>query len=71
MANEKQKDAMKKRFLRIMTQSNKRFADGIDDLLKTSDYVFIAVGAGHLIGKQGIIDMLIDRGYSLDVFRTR
>ena len=71
VANEKQKDAMKKRFLRIMTQSNKRFADGIDDLLKTSDYVFIAVGAGHLIGKQGIIDMLIDRGYSLDVFRTR
>ena len=35
------------------------------DLLLTNGNAFVAIGAGHLPGRKGIINMLAQRGYNV------
>lgn len=42
----------------LITKRNKKMAKKVKDFLKTSKTYFVVVGAGHLIGKNGIIDLL-------------
>lgn len=46
----------------IIVQRNERWVEEIADILDGSGTVFIAVGAGHLPGEQGVISLLRDRG---------
>lgn len=50
----------------IIVQRNARWVDDIEDLLEGSGTVFIAVGAGHLPGEEGVIAMLRARGHSVE-----
>jgi len=45
---------------------NKNMASKIEDFLKTKDAYFVIVGAGHLVGDRGIVEMLKKKGYSID-----
>ncbi len=47
-----------------MVKRNQNMAERMDSLLQTSS-VFCAVGAGHLGGKMGMIDILREKGYKL------
>lgn len=49
----------------LFTLRNKNWADQIEAELKGSGTDFIAVGAGHLVGEDGVPAMLISRGYSV------
>jgi len=45
---------------------NKNMSSRIEEFLTTKETHFVVVGAGHLVGKKGIIEMLIGKGYLVD-----
>lgn len=49
---------------RLILKRNVNMANGIDSLCKKQS-LFIAVGAGHLAGQQGIIQLLREKGYQV------
>lgn len=49
----------------MIVKRNFTMVAGIDSLLKIQDNVFCAVGAGHLAGGSGIINLLRSKGYSV------
>jgi uncharacterized protein YbaP (TraB family) len=50
----------------LITQRNANWVPKIVDLLKTPGTYFIAVGAGHLIGKGGVPELLRAKGYKVE-----
>jgi len=55
----------KKAFNILVINRNKRWAKAIP-LLIESQSAFIAVGAGHLPGEQGLLQLLVEKGYSVN-----
>lgn len=53
----------------FLDQRNRNWIPVIDSLVKANK-TFIAVGAGHLPGDQGVIQLLKDRGYTLTPIET-
>lgn len=51
---------------KILFERNRNMADRIQDFLKTDRTYFVVVGAGHLIGNKGIIELLKKKGYSIE-----
>ena len=49
----------------ILTKRNHIMADRIGDLIKTKT-IFIAIGAGHLPGKEGVIELLLNNGFMVN-----
>jgi uncharacterized protein YbaP (TraB family) len=49
----------------LFTTRNKNWADQIEEEMKGSGTDFIAVGAGHLVGDDGVPAMLRARGYTV------
>lgn len=49
----------------IHTQRNIAMANGIDSLYKLNRKLFIAIGASHLFGKYGILNLLNNKGYMI------
>jgi uncharacterized protein YbaP (TraB family) len=45
---------------------NREMTDRIEQYLQTGDTYFIVVGAAHLIGKQGIVELLRKKGYTVE-----
>lgn len=50
---------------KIIIRRNHRLAAGINRLLDRRPPVFIVVGAGHLVGEQGLLALLAARGHSV------
>ena len=48
----------------LLVDRNKNWAKELNDIMKRGS-VFVAVGAGHLPGKNGVIHLLRDMGYTL------
>lgn len=53
----------------LFTKRNIKMADGIAELLKTQEKYFVLVGAGHIGGKQGIVQLLKDKGLTVEQVR--
>jgi len=51
---------------RLIDDRNPHMADVAESFLKTYKTCFFVVGAGHLVGKKGVIQMLKDRGYKVE-----
>lgn len=51
-------------FEAIFANRNRNWVPTIEALLARDEDVFVAVGAGHLVGEESVTDMLIERGYS-------
>ncbi|MFC2073865.1 TraB/GumN family protein [Campylobacterota bacterium] len=47
----------------LITKRNYKMTDKIEGFLKTKKDHFVVVGSGHVIGKEGIIDLLEKRGF--------
>jgi hypothetical protein len=41
-------------------------ASKIEDFLRNRETYFVVVGAGHLVGSQGIIEILKGKGYMVE-----
>ena len=59
------RDASPEAFELLFTQRNIAWVKTIEEMLSTDMNFFIAVGAGHLVGKDSVIDLLEAKGYQL------
>jgi uncharacterized protein YbaP (TraB family) len=50
---------------KLITERNRNMAGKIEEYLEDDKTYFIIVGAGHLVGKKGIIEILKDKGYTV------
>lgn len=57
---------------RVFADRNAPMADRAEQCLKSSDRCFIVVGAGHMVGKDGVVRLLQNRGYKVEqIFAPR
>jgi uncharacterized protein len=49
----------------LVVKRNQNFTEQIQTLLKGDDVTFVAIGAGHLVGKDGVPAMLEKQGYKV------
>jgi uncharacterized protein YbaP (TraB family) len=49
----------------MVGKRNAAWVEVIDALLHGEERVFVAVGAGHLVGKKSVIELLQDRGFTV------
>jgi uncharacterized protein YbaP (TraB family) len=52
-------------FQLLVVKRNQNFSTQIQDLLKGDSVTFVAIGAGHLVGKEGVPAMLEKQGYKV------
>ena len=52
-------------FQLLLVKRNQNFTTQIQELLKGDGVIFVAVGAGHLVGKDGVPAMLEKQGYKV------
>jgi uncharacterized protein len=50
----------------IIDDRNRRWLPQIEKLLAQGDNALVVVGAAHLVGKDGVIELLRDRGYTVE-----
>jgi uncharacterized protein YbaP (TraB family) len=48
----------------IMTRNHK-MVEKIEGFLKSDNNYFVVVGSGHVVGKEGIISLLREKGYAI------
>ncbi len=51
---------------KLIFERNKNIASKIEGFLKTKEHYFIVVGSAHLVGKDGIIEILKKKGYIVE-----
>jgi uncharacterized protein YbaP (TraB family) len=49
-------------FEKLIYERNRKMASKIKDFLRTGETYFVIVGAGHLVGDRGIIEILKGKG---------
>jgi uncharacterized protein len=59
-------DGLKAVYGKIMTDRNRNMARKIATYLRSGGRVFVVVSAGHLVGDNGIIELLRKEGYRID-----
>jgi hypothetical protein len=53
-------------YKKLLTDRNINMAKKLDEMLKTNkNSYFVVVGGGHLVGKDGIIELLQKKGYKV------
>ncbi len=50
---------------RLLTRRNKDWLPQIEKMLKTPKITMVIVGAGHLIGPEGLVELLKQKGYKI------
>jgi uncharacterized protein YbaP (TraB family) len=53
-------------FEKLIYERNRKMVSKIEDFLGTKETYFVIVGAGHLVGNQGIIEILKGKGYLVE-----
>jgi uncharacterized protein YbaP (TraB family) len=53
-------------FEKVIYERNRKMGLKIEDFLRTGETHFIIVGAGHLVGDRGIIEILKGKGYLVE-----
>ena len=53
-------------FEKLIFERNRRMVSKIEDFLRTKETYFVIVGAGHLVGSQGVIELLKGKGYLVE-----
>ncbi|CAB1075783.1 hypothetical protein D1AOALGA4SA_3594 [Olavius algarvensis Delta 1 endosymbiont] len=50
---------------RLLTRRNKEWIDRIEDMLQEPQATMVIVGAGHLVGPEGLVELLKEDGYEV------
>jgi uncharacterized protein len=66
IAKAEQEKGMSSVYEKILFERNRNMADKIEGLLRTGQTAFVVVGAGHLVGEKGLVEILRERGYQVD-----
>lgn len=48
---------------RLLTDRNRRWLETVEEMLARDEEAFFAVGAAHLVGDEGLVALLAERGY--------
>jgi uncharacterized protein YbaP (TraB family) len=51
---------------KLLYQRNENMVAKIEDYLKGKETYFVVVGAGHLVGNKGIIELLKGKGFLIE-----
>jgi uncharacterized protein YbaP (TraB family) len=51
---------------KLLYARNRSMTAKVEDFLRSKDTCFVIVGAGHLVGKKGIVDLLRAKGYAVE-----
>jgi hypothetical protein len=52
--------------VRLFDERNMRMTSTIEGYLNSNGSYFVIVGAGHLLGKRGIVELLKSKGYGVE-----
>ena len=50
----------------LLYQRNLRWIPQIDQMLQDPDTEFVLVGAAHIVGEKGLLDLLAQKGYEIE-----
>jgi uncharacterized protein YbaP (TraB family) len=53
-------------FEKLIYERNRKMVSKIEDFLKTKETYLVIIGAGHLVGNQGVIEILKGKGYLVE-----
>lgn len=53
-------------FQKLIVDRNRRWVPEIERLIKQGENPLIVVGAAHLVGKDGVIELLKQQGYTVE-----
>lgn len=51
---------------KLLYARNRSMTAKVEDFLRSKDTCFVVVGAGHLVGKKGIVELLRAKGYAVE-----
>lgn len=51
---------------RLVVQRNKKWLQQIEALIKQNENVLVIVGAGHLVGEEGLVELFRQKGYKVE-----
>ena len=51
---------------KLFYERNRNMAAKIEEFLRTKETHFVVIGAGHMVGKKGIVEILRKRGYTVE-----
>ncbi|MCW5725499.1 MAG: TraB/GumN family protein [Maricaulaceae bacterium] len=66
MINDSMRDSAPEVYEALLARRNHAWVETIETMLSGSGAVFIAVGAGHMTGPDGVITLLRDNGYAVE-----
>ena len=52
--------------VRLFDERNMRMTSTIEGYINSNGSYFVIVGAGHLLGKRGIVELLKSKGYGVE-----
>jgi len=52
-------------YKRLVTDRNRRWVPKIEEFLKSGTNAIVIVGAAHLVGKEGVVQLVKDKGYKV------
>ena len=52
-------------YKRLVTERNRRWLSKIEELTRGKENAIIIVGAGHLVGTNGVVELLKKKGYKV------
>jgi len=52
-------------YRRLFTERNRRWVPKLERLLGSRRHAFVVIGAGHLVGPEGLVSLLTTKGYAL------
>jgi len=52
-------------YKRLITERNRNWVSKIEELLRGDKRAIVIVGAGHLVGKEGVLELLKQKGYKV------
>jgi len=55
---------------KLIDDRNVTMAEHVDGFLKSKESCFVVVGAGHIIGDKGLVKLLQDKGYKVELVPT-
>jgi hypothetical protein len=56
---------------KLFFERNIKMAEKIEEFLSGSDVYFIVVGAGHLVGEKGLVNLVAESGYTVEQLYNR
>lgn len=51
---------------KLIYARNRSMTAKIEEILRSKDTCFVIVGAGHLVGKKGVVELLREKGYAVE-----